>query len=375
MEHSTPNQVILEAQADAAVKMLLLVSKGGSSTTIFSPLSVSIAMAMAYAGAKDKTAEEIGKFLANGAPEAEVHGFFGELQKAIQQPRKDYTLEMANKVYVKSNFPILEGFNAAIEGHYGVGQFESGDFTQSVATTQKINDFVANATHDKIRDLISTDSLNEDTRLVLINAIYFKGMWADKFEKYNTRKKPFYSLEGTKQLEMMYQSAEFIYHKEKEFQLLGMPYVGDEMCMFVLLPTERFGLGKLLENMSGKKLMTLLTNPNNQYKSKVEVTLPKFKLESTHKLIGPLKKLGVVSAFGAHADFGKITDTEPLLISQVIQKAFIEVNEEGTEATAASGCFLNYSLVILKFVADHPFAAFICKRDTGNILFATVFHG
>jgi len=363
------------------VNLLQRVSMKGTSSTILSPLSVSIALAMVYAGAKNKTAEEIDQLLANGAPESEVHEFFGQLQKTIQQRNQNgYTLEMANKVYVKDKFPVLEAFTASIQRNYGVGTFESVDFTQNAATAEKINHFVANATRDKIHDLISPDSLNDETRLVLINAIYFKGTWAEKFDKRQTQKQPFYASDGAsgKELDMMHKTAKFIYHEDEELQLLGMPYVREEVRMFVLLPRERFGLGKLLATMSGKRLLDV---QRNGYKRKVQVTLPKFKLESTHQLIDPLKKLGVIRAFGSSADFTGITDKEPLLISQAIQKAFIEVNEEGTEAAAATAIGVSLAMAGMvepptpSFVADRPFAAFLCTRDDGNILFAAVFHG
>ncbi|KAL3089451.1 hypothetical protein niasHT_028625 [Heterodera trifolii] len=359
----SPDALILEAQADFALNLMRELSKNGNSC-IVSPFSVAIALSMVYVGAKEKTSKEMGQLLAKGAPESEVHKYFGALLNAIKNGQNNYTLEVANKVYVKDGFEVLDAFKAQIAEHYG-GQFEAVDFGDSVGAAKKINTFVEEATHEKIHDLISSDSLGELTRLVLINAVYFKGNWADKFDSKFTKKRKFYVDEkNSKELDMMHKKDDFIYFEDDQLQLLGMPYQGENVFMFVMLPKESFGLAKLLAELDGKKLLELT---KKRGKREVQVVLPKFKLESTHQLNKPLANMGMATAFSDSANFEGIANG-PLKISEVVQKAFIEVNEQGTEAAAATIVHVaTLSLMIEppppQFVADRPFVAFLVNHS------------
>ncbi|KAL3100273.1 hypothetical protein niasHT_028634 [Heterodera trifolii] len=333
----SPDALILEAQADFALNLMRELSKNGNSC-IVSPFSVAIALSMVYVGAKEKTSKEMGQLLAKGAPESEVHKYFGALLNAIKNGQNNYTLEVANKVYVKDGFEVLDAFKAQIAEHYG-GQFEAVDFGDSVGAAKKINTFVEEATHEKIHDLISSDSLGELTRLVLINA-------------------------NSKELDMMHKKDDFIYFEDDQLQLLGMPYQGENVFMFVMLPKESFGLAKLLAELDGKKLLELT---KKRGKREVQVVLPKFKLESTHQLNKPLANMGMATAFSDSANFEGIANG-PLKISEVVQKAFIEVNEQGTEAAAATIVHIaTLSLMIEppppQFVADRPFVAFLVNHS------------
>uniref|UniRef100_A0A914GZA2 Serpin domain-containing protein n=1 Tax=Globodera rostochiensis TaxID=31243 RepID=A0A914GZA2_GLORO len=314
------NSLILEEQSDFVVKLVRELSKDGRSCVV-SPFS-------------EKTSQEIGQLLAKSATESAVHEYFGELIKSIKKHPRSYTLDVANKMYVQNGLDVTEAFEAIINSHYG-GQFETLNFQKSVESAKKINKFVEQATHDKIHDLISSNMLNDMTRLVLINAVYFKGEWANKFNAHNTKKKTFHIDENnTEELDMMSRSAKLIYFENNELQLLGMPYRGGEMFMFVLLPKKRFGLAKMLSKLDGKSLLELI---KKRSKLEVQVELPKFRLESTHDLNEPLTKLGMSTAFSNSANFEGIAATdEPLKIDKMVQKAFIEINEKGTEAAAAT---------------------------------------
>ncbi|KAI3415438.1 hypothetical protein GPALN_005046 [Globodera pallida] len=353
------NALILEAQTDFALNLLREVSKDGRSC-IVSPFS-------------EKTSQEMVQLLAKGAPESKVHEYFGELVKAIQKGSSNYTLEVANKVYVKEGFSVIETFKTMINRHYG-GQFEAINFEKAVDSAKKINKFVEKATHDKIHDLIKPDMFDVNTRLVLINAVYFKGNWAEKFDAHRTQKKTFHiDANNKKELDMMHKKDEFIYFEDDQLQLLGMPYKGGEVFMFVLLPKERFGLDKMLAKLDGKSLLELLKKRSKQ---EVEVELPKFKLESAHDLNEPLEKLGMPTAFTDSANFAGILPGHQLKISKVVQKAFIEVNEEGTEAAAATAIVFQFkSMPILMpkpvFRADHPFAIFLLTNNYGPLFGVT----
>ncbi|KAL3087631.1 hypothetical protein niasHS_009839 [Heterodera schachtii] len=360
-----PNALIVEAQANFALNLVREVSKGGRSF-IVSPFSVAIALSMVYAGARENTGKEIGKLLANGAPDSEVHKYFGALLDAIKNDGcNDYILEVANKVYMREGFKVMDAFKEQIAEYYG-GQFEEADFSDSAGTAQKINQFVEEATHQKIRG-----------PLVLVNAVYFKGNWAERFnEKYTKKKTFFVDEQNSKELEMMHKTADFIYFEDGHLQLLGMPYKGGEVFMFVLLPKDRFGLDKLLANLNGKRLLELT---KKREKMKVQVVLPKFKLESTLQLKQSLASMGMANAFSDSANFDGIAEGDSLKISDVVQKAFIEVNEEGTVAAAVTiirpvVCSACSELAPPKFVANRPFAAFLVNY--GQImLFNSIFCG
>lgn len=381
---------IANAQADFALNLLRAISSangGQPESTIVSPISVSIALSMAFAGAKGETATEMSRMLAkedlSETDSNKLHAYFGTLLQTLKNhANKEYTLEMADRVYVKSSFNILDSYIAIIDQHY-CGQFESVNFEQNQATAKEINNFVAHATHDKIHDLISPRMLTADTRMVLINAIYFKGNWMEQFKPERTSKDTFFVSEDGQEalMDMMHQTHKFIYHEAEEFQLLGLPYVGEKVLMFVLLPKERFGLRQMLANLDGQKLLELVQFDEQE---EVEVTLPKFKLECTHALNEPLKAMGIANAFSDCANFGGISAAEPLKIDQVVQKAFIEVNEEGSEAAAASGVVIANRCMAYpmqpkpKFVADHPFAFFIMagmQQQQQQLLFNGIFCG
>ncbi|KAL3109000.1 hypothetical protein niasHT_012562 [Heterodera trifolii] len=359
--------LILEAQADFALNLLREVSTDDRSC-IVSPFSVAVTLSMVYAGAKENTAEEMGELLGNGAPESEVHKYFGTLLNSLTSGQKrNNTLETANKVYVKKGFRVKSAFKEKIEGNYGE-QMETVDFKDSEETAEIINNFVEEATHEKIRDLITPDALDKETRLLLINALYFKGTWAAKFNKKSTKKATFHMDEkNNKKLEMMHLTASFIYFEDPELQLLGMPYKGEKEFMFVLLPKKRFGLTKLLAQLDGKKLVELI---KKRRKSTVVVQLPKFTLEATHKLNTPLTNMGMATAFTNSANFEGISSKKPLLISKMVQKAIIEVNEEGTVAAAVAGAAYEGPREE-RFVADQPFCAFLIRDDT--VLFSAIF--
>ncbi|KAL3077756.1 hypothetical protein niasHT_035935 [Heterodera trifolii] len=344
--------LILEAQANFALNLLCGVSTEDRSC-IVSPFSVAVTLSMVYAGAKGKTAEELGELLGNGVPESEVHQYFGTLLKSIANGQNISILETGNKVYVNKGF-----------------RMETVDFKDSEGTAEIINNFVEEATHEKIRDLITPDAFDKESCLVLINALYFKGAWANKFNKKSTKKATFHMDEkNNKKLDMMHLTANFFYFEDPELQFLGMPYKGRKEFMFVLLPKKRFGLTKLLAQLDSKKLVELIKKRDN---CKVKVQLPRFKLEATHELNEPLTNMGMAIAFTDSANFEGISGKKPLLISKVVQKAFIEVNEKGTVAAAVTkGCVRYGASKEERFVADQPFCAFLIRDDT--VLFSAIF--
>jgi serpin B len=235
---------------------------------------------------------------------------------------------------------------------------------------QKINGWVEWQTNRRVRDLLQPGVVAADTRLVLVNAIYFKGEWATEFPKSATHEGPFYLADGRSvQVPLMSQTGNFRHRQEGELHILEMPYTGNDLSMVVLLPAKATGLGDLEAKLARADLVGWL---KDLQKEKVEVTLPRFKLVWEAALKTTLSEMGMPLPFSEGADFSGMNDgREPLSLKAVVHKAFVEVNEEGTEAAAATGAVArSLSLpVVPTFRADHPFVFLIRDRRNGSILF------
>ncbi|XP_047107776.1 leukocyte elastase inhibitor-like isoform X2 [Schistocerca piceifrons] len=342
-----------------------------SGNLFFSPVSIHVILALIFLGARGDTAKQIAKGL--HLPEERNLTEYGV--NALMHRLKDssyVTLDIANKVYLKPGFNIKDEFNqSSINFMAGL---EEVDFSNEDEARKIINGWVEEATHQKIKDMIPKGYLDDRTLMVLINAIYFKGDWAKQFNKVRTRRMPFHLLSSaTKQVDMMYTEGDFnyVYLKELDSQVLLLPYKGQRISMMILLPKEVNGLPTLEKNLLSIDLHHIL---RQVYETEVHVYLPKFKLEYEKELQETLRKLGITSVFEPTADLGGISDL-PLEVSKALHKAFIEVNEEGTEAAAATALGVHYlSLPITVshtvFRADHPFVFLILDTQTKTVLFA-----
>nr|AZP56662.1 serpin B9 [Locusta migratoria migratoria] len=272
----------------------------------------------------------------------------------------EVTLDIANKVYLKPGFHIKDEFNqSSINFMAGLEELE---FAQEDKARKIINDWVEQTTHQKIKDMIPEGFLDDRTLMVLINAIYFKGDWVKQFNKIRTRKMPFHLSSGaTKDVDMMYTEGDFYYvfSEELDSQVLLLPYKGHRVSMMILLPQEVNGISKLEKNIHSIDLQGIMSQMDE---TEVHVYLPKFKLDYEKELQETLRKLGITSIFEPTADLGGISDL-PLEVSKALHKAFIEVNEEGTEAAAAT-------VRHIVFRADHPFIFLILDTQTKAVLFA-----
>uniref|UniRef100_A0AC34GPB3 Serpin domain-containing protein n=1 Tax=Panagrolaimus sp. ES5 TaxID=591445 RepID=A0AC34GPB3_9BILA len=369
LSHETMSQAMVNAQADFALN--LLRDSGVNSSTILSPISISIALAMVYLGAKENTATQIRNTIAKDASEEEIHAHFSSVLSLINSNDLNVTLESANRVYLQNNFKLLDTYVEGIKKHYA-GELEEIDFGQASAAASKINGFVEKATHDKIKNLISADSINDLTRLILINAIYFKGDWDKQFKEENTRDADFYSSpDNTKKVKMMSLESKFPYYENENYQVLGLPYKSKQVSMYIILPRERFGLEKVVKEMNATTLTELLGKKGS---TTVKVQLPRFKIESSFQLVDTLKKLGITEAFADNANFTGISEEGDLKVSEVIHKAFIETNEKGSEAAASSAAIVTTRMrpskppVIPTFVAEHSFL-YVIENNNQNILF------
>ncbi|XP_027146430.1 leukocyte elastase inhibitor-like isoform X2 [Larimichthys crocea] len=374
---------ISNSNTDFACKLFRTLSQKDPSGNIFvSPLSISSALAMVYLGAKGDTATQMAKALSFSSGEG-VHADFETLNAHINSPSESNILKLANRLYGENTANFLPEFLDATQKYYHA-DLKAVDFIGAPdACRKEINAWVEQQTENKIKDLLKPETVSTMTRLVLVNAIYFKGKWMNRFDPADTKEMSFETYkDGKKPVQMMYQKNQFLYKYIPEIglQILELPYVGRKLSMFILLPEktengpdpllmlEKKLTRANLEEWTKRDMLSLLDDPE------VHVHLPKFKLEEDYKLNDPLAKLGMTYVFWAgKADLSGMNGDKKLFLSRVAHKAFVEVNEVGTEAAAATATDdsdMDLSMVSVEhFTADHPFLFFIRHNKTKSILF------
>ncbi|NQT32605.1 MAG: serpin family protein [Candidatus Omnitrophica bacterium] len=340
----------------------------------FSPFSISSALAMTYAGARGNTAFQMADVLHVDMSRKDLHVAFSKLiQDLYAAPEEDgYELSVANALWSQSGYDFHEDYTDIIKDYYKAG-FEEVDFANNTETARQIiNRWVEDKTHYKIKDLIKQGMLTSLTKLVLTNAIYFKGTWMFQFDRENTQALPFTLISGEKvRTPMMHQTADLNYSDSGEYQILEIPYTGDKLSMIVFLPEDASDLIKFEDAFTSKNIKNWILSLRKQ---KVEIFMPKFRIISEFKLSETLKKLGMIDAFSdVSADFsGMTSDSDRLYISDVIHKAFVDVNEKGTEAAAATAVgmrTLSAPMPKPVFRVDHPFIFIIRDIKSSSILF------
>lgn len=351
--------------------------KSEEGNIFLSPYSISTALTMTYEGARGKTAEEMQAVLRIPKDDKKRRLESAKIYNQINESNKDYKLSTANALWAQKDYEFLEEYINNTEEYYG-GKTTNLDFIKETEKSRvTINDWVENQTNNKIKNLIPKGAINEITRLVLTNAIYFKGTWVLQFDKKDTKDENFKTSSGkTVKVPMMKltgDDAEFNYVKEDNVQILELPYDGEDLSMLLILPEE--GSLKKLEKLINTKKLSEWKDALK--KQRVDIYVPKFKFETKYFMVETLKEMGMSDAFvfGA-ADFSGMDGTRYLYIDNVIHQAFVEVHEEGTEAAAATAVIMGWGSigdveesVIPVFRADHPFIFIIQQKETGNILF------
>uniref|UniRef100_A0A668AQB4 Leukocyte elastase inhibitor n=1 Tax=Myripristis murdjan TaxID=586833 RepID=A0A668AQB4_9TELE len=347
-----------------------------SSNVFYSPLSISSALAMVMLGARANTATQMSECL---KAQDDVHVKFSKLMKELNKAGAPYSLSLANRLYGDQSYQFVEGFLADTKKHYDA-ELESVDFKTSAETARiNINNWVEKQTQDKIKDLLAPGVVDSMTRLVLVNAIYFKGNWDRKFDADLTKDAQFkLNKNENKPVKMMYQKAKFplTYIPEVNCQILELPYKGKDLSMLIFLPNEMeddtTGLEKLEKELTYEKFVEW-TQPDMMDTMEVQVGLPRFKMEESYDLKDILTRMGMGDAFDVGmSDFSGMSPANDLVLSQVVHKAFVEVNEEGTEAAAATAAIMMMRCARMpdQFIADHPFLFFIRHKPSMSVLFA-----
>ncbi|XP_010621046.1 serpin B9 isoform X4 [Fukomys damarensis] len=330
-------------------------------------------MAMILLGAKGDTAAQIAQALALN-PKEDIHGSFQSLLTEVNRPGAPYSFSIANGLFGEESCKILPSFTESCLKVYHA-EVDQLPFAEAPEKSRKhINSWVSKKTEDKIQELLAEDSIGRGTRLVLVNAVYFKGRWDKKFAVSSTRTVPFtVNQKEKKPVQMMYQEATFplAQVREVQAQVLELSYNGHELSMIILLPDKGVDLSTLEDTLTFEKFQTW-TSAERMKRTEVEVFLPRFKLQEDYDMCSVLKRLGMEHAFEEGcADLSGMVADSNLSLSKFVHKSVVEINEEGTEAAAASACSIiplcARSLPV--FRADHPFLFFIRHNKTNSLLF------
>lgn len=353
---------------------LYRVLAGVEGNLFFSPYSISTALAMTYAGARGNTAKEMAATLHFTLGQKDLHPAFAELEKRVNaSQRAGIRLSVANALWPQQDHPFRQEYLALIRQNYEAPVRPVDYRGAREAARRAINGWVEDQTREKIKDLLHPDDLSALTRLVLVNAIYFKGTWENRFKPEHTRELPFHvTAAKTIQTSTMSGQLECRYASLPDLDILRLPYAGDDLAMLVLLPREIDGLRRVESQLSMENLDKWLAALRRQ---KVLVFLPKFKTAGRLSLGGTLSSMGMVDAFSDNkADFAGMAGPPGwLYLGAVIHQAFVAVNEEGTEAAAATAVVMETRGMAAPspvFRADHPFVFLIQEQQTGSILFA-----
>src|SRR5579871_1626363 len=338
----------------------------------FSPYSISTALAMTYAGALGQTADEMAKALHFTLDRSHLSAAFATLAANTKSLGKKSGCELflGNALWGHHGYHFLSDFLNQVRKNFDASVNEVDFVGHAEEARHTINTWVEKQTKEKIKDLLPSGVLTPDTRLVLPNAIYFKSTWQSPFNQKTTREEAFTLAPQEKiQVPMMHRSADFGYVDGGSFDALDLPYAGKELSMTIFLPKKVDGLAEFEKTVTSGKLVEWLSQLKS---SRVDVALPKFKMMVACNLKQALSRMGMASAFGRGADFSGMTGSRDLFLSEVVHKAQVDVQEEGTEAAAATGVVmerLSLSPSVRTFRADHPFVFVIRDRRLNSILF------
>lgn len=342
-----------------------------------SPYSIATALGMVLAGAKGQTEQEIAAALHLSLTQTNFHHAAGVMSKRLSelQRRGRIRLTVANSIWCQEGDPFTEDFLEVMRESYQATA-EMVNFENDMeSTSRKINKWIQRNTGNEFKDVIQPGQFAGDTSLVLCNAIYFKGRWASRFKRGETKPAPFYvAREQSVSVPMMHQKSEFkmarVVEEDLTLRLLELPYYGQDLSMVVLLPEAVDGLGELERRLESNELRAWLKELDQQPDNETLVWFPRFKTSKRHNLIPVLNALGVAKAFDREAaDFSGIDRINNLYLSTALHQAFVEVDEEGTKAAAVTAFEAKSRGGPRDFRADHPFVFLIRENSTGIILF------
>jgi len=364
-------EAVVQANNRFALDVYQALKQDGGNVFL-SPYSISTALAMTYEGARGQTADEMANVFYFPTDDVMRRSAFASLYNALNEEDAAHELRTANALWAQKDYAFLETYLHALQNYYAADA-TNVDFEGATEEARKtINSWVEDQTNDKIKDLFPPGTLSEATRLVLTNAIYFKGDWLAQFDKDKTKNEPFNLVTGSTanvpMMQLVDSDIRFKYADVEGGQIIELPYKGEALSMVIFLPEN--GQLNAFENLFSVE--NLAQWKTQMYAQKVDVYLPKFTFKTKYFMNGTLQQMGMPTAFSNAADFSGMDGSQRLSIQTVIHQAFIEVNEEGTEAAAATGVGVEVTSVPLAppvFRADRPFLFMIQDVESENILF------
>jgi serpin B len=375
---SLSEQALLVEGNSAFAFELYQALKGEEGNLFYSPYSISLALAMTYAGARNETAEQMADTLHFLLEQDRLHPAFNWLdaelasrdEGAAGKDGEGFRLNIVNAIWGQKDYEFLPDFLDVLAKNYGTGLRILDFITETEKSRLTINDWVSNQTEGRIEDLIPPGAIDALTRFVLTNAIYFNAAWAYPFDEDITADGPFYLLDGGQVIvPMMKQTESFGYTEGKGYQAVELLYDGGELSMVILLP-EAGNFEAFEEGLQSQQVDAII---NDLQDTRVTLTMPQFEFDSEFRLNDTLAEMGMRDAFSpGDADFSGMTGNRELYISDVIHKAFVAVDEAGTEAAAATAVIMKRVAVPkppVEVTLDHPFIFLIRDIETGAILF------
>lgn len=359
-------QKVAQDNAFAFNLLKTTVEKSDKPNIFISPLSMSIALGMAWNGANNETKTEMEKVLnMSGMTVDEINEYYQIMQSTLPKVDNKTKLNIANSIWYRTGFPVKTEY-LDVNKEYFNAEVKELDFAKSWAL-DTINNWCARKTNNLIKKPL--DQISSDAMMYLINAIYFKGIWANKFDSKETKVRTFTNEKNVQSdVNMMQKTDTFAYTSDETAQYLDLPYGNGSFSMTIILPNEGKTTNDVLKNLTIESWNKTLANLTTR---KVDVKLPRFKVQNSYEMKDVLASMGMIQAFSDKADFSGISNLR-LFISRVIHSTYCEVNEEGTEAAAVT--IIEFELTSMPmypvFNANRPFLFFIREKNTGVILFA-----
>lgn len=372
--NASPADIARVVAADRAFGLDLLEQLAGDDNLMLSPYSIAAALSMLYPGAAGDTAAQIATALHIDVDDATLHEARAAIEAAlaVEPPRAEgderepFTIRPANSAWGQGGFPFSDAYLEVLARFYGAGLRVADFIGDAEGSRQVINGWVEDITEDRIKDLIPPGSVNTDTRLVLVNAIWFKASWAEQFDPERTVTGDFTLPDGSVvSVPLMHSNNRGQYVATDKFTAVRLPYAGDA-AMVIMLPNEGTTPAELAASLTADDMVLEFGD------FQVDLTMPKFEFETELGLQDVLRRLGIVDAFDAMtADLSGITDAIPLYVQDAIHKSFIALDEQGTEAAAATAITVGITSAPppAEFTADRPFLFWIEHSSTGEMLF------
>jgi serpin B len=381
---STDLDALVDGNSTFAWNLYKQVIKEEKGNVFFSPYSISSAFAMVSAGAKGKTATEMANTMSFVLPQSSLHKAFNGLDQELALRCKNgldsngdpLKLNIANALWGERSETFIPDFLKLLAVNYGAGTHQMNFMGAPEESRKEINDWVAEQTNQKIKDLLTPGAINDYTRLVLTNAIYFNAAWSQKFDPDSTKDDDFKLIDGKvikvplmRRAPRMGGTLDGLFVSNDTYQIAAIPYSGNELSLLVILPNEGkfYEVEKALDVPKIKEMITGL------YSTLLMVELPKLELDKELNLKKILREMGMSYAFdSSRADFTGMSNSSGLCIDGAIHKAYVKMNEEGTEAAAATGISVAGGLggpSIVDFIVNRPYIFLISDDVTGSILF------